>query len=99
MPLLGSVGGVLWSSRAKAGLVNANRKSRALLSSTASAKGRRGRESIHHGAVGESHYGFRFVATQWLPSEGMRLCEGPGVSLKSLQAVWPDKKDAEAATP
>lgn len=44
MPLLGSVGGVLWSSRAKAGLVDANRKSRALLSSTGSAKGRsRGR--------------------------------------------------------
>lgn len=103
MLFLGSVGGVLWGSWAKARLFNSNWKSGVLVSSTGIiSKGTGGRpweleESVSHQGCWGSH--IRNLVLLWgLLSRACAFMRA-SVSLRSLQAAWPQKMDAEAVIP
>ena len=75
MPLLGSVGGVLWDSQAKAGLVNSKQKSRVLVSYMGSHL--RGwpweaEETVDHKVYCRSH--IRNLICLWLCGTLSRAC-------------------------
>lgn len=105
MPLLGSLGGVFWGSRAKL-LVNSNQKSRVFaklcwgLIKRASRKGNGRQETADQKGCRGSHFrNFHLLVTLRTSIQGMHLHKGVGVSLRSPKAAWPNKMIAEAAIP
>lgn len=98
MPFLGTLGGLLWGSRARAELVNSNQNSGDLV---------RSRKCIRHTGAGRQErlvykgcWGSHIRNLHLLVSvAAMCLHEGSRVSLRPLQATWPNIMDAQPAKP